>query len=47
MVFDDHPTRVPLAWIVTSRQIVEGLIKWLKPLKDKMLSHMETIMVAL
>jgi hypothetical protein len=47
MGFDDHPTRVPLAWIVTSRQIVEGLIKWLKPLKDKMLSHMETIMVAL
>ncbi len=38
--FDDHHTCVPLAWIITSKQIVENLIKWLKPLKDKMLSHM-------
>ncbi len=25
---------------MTSRQIIEDLIEWLKPLKDKMLSHM-------
>jgi hypothetical protein len=40
MGFDDHHTSVPLAWIITSRQIVQDLIEWLKPLKDKMLSHM-------
>jgi hypothetical protein len=40
MGFDDHCTSVPLAWIIISRQIVQDLIKWLKPLKDKMLSHM-------
>jgi hypothetical protein len=40
MVFDDHRTGVPLTWIITSRQTVQDLIKWLKPLKDKMLSHM-------
>jgi hypothetical protein len=40
MGFDDHRMGVLLAWIITSRQIVEDLIKWLKPLKDKMLSHM-------
>jgi hypothetical protein len=40
MGFDDHCMGVPLAWIITSKQIVQDLIKWLKPLKDKMLSHM-------
>jgi hypothetical protein len=40
MGFDDHRMGVPLAWIIISRQIVENLIEWLKPLKDKMLSHM-------
>ncbi len=40
MVFDDHHTCVPLTWIITSRQTVQDLIEWLKPLKDKMLSHM-------
>ncbi len=40
MGFDDHHTGVPLAWIITSRQTIEDLIKWLKPLKDTMLSHM-------
>ncbi len=40
MGFDDHRIDVPLAWIITSRQIVQDLIEWLKPLKDKMLSHM-------
>jgi hypothetical protein len=40
MGFDDHRMSVPLAWIIISKQIVEDLIKWLKPLKDKMLSHM-------
>jgi len=40
MGFDDHRTGVPLAWIITSRQKVQDLIEWLKPLKEKMLSHM-------
>jgi len=40
MGFDDHRMGVPLAWIITSKQIVQDLIEWLKPLKDKMLSHM-------
>jgi len=40
MRFDDHRISVFLAWIITSRQTVHDLIKWLKPLKDKMLSHM-------
>ncbi len=31
---------VLLTWIITSRQTFEDLIKWLKPLKNKMLSHM-------
>ncbi len=38
--FDDHRMGVPLAWIITSKQTIEDLIEWLKPLKDKMLSHM-------
>jgi hypothetical protein len=40
MGIDDYPTCVPLAWIITSKQTVENLIKLLKPLKDKILSHM-------
>jgi hypothetical protein len=40
MGFDDHHTCVHLAWIITNRQIIEDLIQWLQPLKDKMLSHM-------
>ncbi len=36
MGFDDHRTGVPLAWIITSKQIVQDLIEWLKPLKEKM-----------
>jgi hypothetical protein len=40
MGFDDHCTSIPLAWIITSMQTIQNLIKWLKPLKDKMLSHM-------
>ncbi len=40
MGFDDHRTGVLLALIITSRQTVKDLIEWLKPLKDKMLSHM-------
>jgi hypothetical protein len=39
MGFDDHRMDVLLTWIITSRQIVEDLIEWLKPLKDNMLSH--------
>jgi hypothetical protein len=37
MGFDDHRMGVPLAWIITSRQTVQDLIEWLKPLKDRML----------
>ncbi len=40
MGFDDHCTGVPLAWIIISRQAIQDLIQWLKPLKDKMLSQM-------
>jgi hypothetical protein len=40
MGFDDHHTGVVLALIITNRQTIEDLIEWLKPLKDKMLSHM-------
>jgi hypothetical protein len=40
MGFDDHHTGVLLAWVITSGQTIEDLIEWLKPLKDKMLSHM-------
>jgi len=40
MGFDDHCTGVLLTWIIISRQIVENLIEWLKPLKDNMLLHM-------
>jgi len=40
MGFDDHCTGVLLVYIITSKQIIEDLIEWLKPLKDKMLSHM-------
>ncbi len=40
MVFDDHCMGVLLAWIITSKQTIEDLIEWLKPLKDNMLSHM-------
>jgi len=40
MGFDDHCMSAPLVWIITSRQTIEDLIEWLKPLKDKMLSHM-------
>jgi len=40
MAFDDHRMGVLLAWIITSRQTVQDLIKWLERLKDKMLSHM-------
>jgi hypothetical protein len=40
MGFDDHRTSIPLTWIITNRKTVQELIEWLKPLKDKMLSHM-------
>jgi hypothetical protein len=40
MGFDDHHMGVRLAWINTCKQTVEDLIEWLKPLEDKMLSHM-------
>jgi hypothetical protein len=39
MGFDDHCMGIYLMWIITNKQIVEDLIEWLKPLKDKMLSH--------
>jgi hypothetical protein len=37
--FDDHRMSVPLAWIIISRQIVQDLIEWLKPLKKKVITH--------
>ncbi len=40
MGFDDHCMGVLLTWIITSMQTIEDLIEWVKPLKDKMLSHM-------
>jgi len=40
MGFDYHRMGVLLAWIITSKQTIEDLIEWLKPLKYKMLSHM-------
>ncbi len=40
MGFDDHCMGIPLVWIITSRQTVEDLIEWLKPLKNKMILHM-------
>ncbi len=40
MGFDDHCMGVLLAWIITSKQKIEDLIEWLKPLKNKMLSKM-------
>jgi len=36
----NHHMGVSLVWVITSRQIVEDLIEWLKLLKNKMLSHM-------
>jgi hypothetical protein len=40
MGFDAHQTRMPLAWIITNRQTMNHLIKWLQPLKVKTLSIM-------
>ncbi len=40
MGFDDHCIGVLLTWIIISRQTVEDLIEWLKPLKKIILSHM-------
>ncbi len=40
MGFDDHCTCVPLMLIITSKQTIKDFIKGLKPLKDKILSHM-------
>ncbi len=40
MGFNDHHMGVVLTWIITSKQTIEDLMEWLKPLKDKMLSHM-------
>jgi len=40
MGFNAHHTKVLLAWIITSQQIVDDLIEWLKPLKANMLSIM-------
>jgi hypothetical protein len=40
MGFDVHHTEVPLAWIITSQQTMDHLIKWLKPLKAKKFSIM-------
>jgi hypothetical protein len=40
MDFDAHHIELPLTWIITSQQIVNDLIRWLQPLKTKILSIM-------
>ncbi len=40
MGFDVHHTKMLLAWIITSRQVVDDLIELFQPLKTKMLSIM-------
>jgi hypothetical protein len=40
MGFYVHHIGMPLAWIITSRQIVDDLIEWFQSLKVKMLSIM-------
>jgi hypothetical protein len=37
MVFDAHRTRVSIAWIIASHQTCNNLVKWLTPLKTKLL----------
>jgi hypothetical protein len=37
MVFEAHCTGVPVAWIITSRQTCDDLVKWLILLKTKFL----------
>jgi hypothetical protein len=37
MVFDAHRTRMSVAWIITSHQTCNNLVKWLTPLKTKLL----------
>jgi hypothetical protein len=37
MVFDAHPTRVLVAWIITSCQTCDDLVEWLILLKRKLL----------
>jgi len=37
IVFDAHRIRVPIAWIITSRQTSDDLVEWLIPLKTKLL----------
>ncbi len=43
MGFDAHHVGVPLTWIITSRQTIEDLFKWLKPLKEKIHAQLETL----
>jgi phosphatidylserine decarboxylase len=33
MVFDAHHIAMPIAWIITSCQTFNDLVKWLNPLK--------------
>jgi len=35
MVLDAHRTGMPVAWIITSYQTCDDLVKWLIPLKAK------------
>jgi hypothetical protein len=39
MVFDAHRTRMPVAWIITSRQTCDDLVEWLTLLKTKLLRN--------
>ncbi len=40
MGFDAHHSRIPLAWVITNRQIVDDLVECLKALKAKILAIM-------
>ncbi len=37
MGFDAHRNKIPLAWVITNRQIVDDLVEWFKALKAKIL----------
>jgi len=40
MGFHGHHSGIPLAWVITSQQIVDDLVEWLKVLKAKILAIM-------
>jgi hypothetical protein len=40
MGFDTYHSKIPLAWVITNRQIVDDLVEWLKALKAKIFTIM-------